>query len=377
MREVIDILKIDGRPLTIDNDRLKPEKEELERFTDDFKYSKTLKHAKEVLFLHEIQANNFIEGYKDDVETIYNVIHKCSTISDPKKKQRILNLYKAYKYILNRRVINKETLKGLYSHLSKDLLSSYDLAHMGKYYREGPVYIYYSTRTDIDPDKGMEYEELDSYMDTLLEYININNQNLSPVDLFIKSQIIHFYLVYVHPYFDINGRTSRTLGMWYLLNNKANSFVIFNRSIPLHKPEYYRVIRDTKKFRNATYFLHYMMEHTREELEKEYVMTMIKDSSNIELTSLDFQTLHYILSLKTNITYLDFARFYNNQNERKKPSEIYEQMIIPLLDKNIIVQGDTTNKMVSFSNDNYNHYFEINKNLYEYNPEKINHLKLK
>ena len=376
MLEKINILKIEGKPLTLDYDRLQQEKEELGSFINDFKYCKTLKHAKEVLFSHEIQANNFIEGYKDDVETIYNVIHKCSNITDPKKKQRILNMYKAYKYILNRRVINKDTLKGLYTHLSKDLLSNYDLSHMGKYYREGPVYIYYSSRTDIEPDKGMKYEELDSYMDTLLEYINTDNNRLSAVDLFIKSQIIHFYLVYVHPYFDINGRTSRTLGMWYLLNNKANSFVIFNRSIPLHKPEYYRVIRDTKKFRNATYFIHYMMDHTREELEKEYIMNMIKDSSNIELTSLDYQTLHYILSLKNNLTYLDFARFYNEQNDRKKPSEIYEQMIIPLLDKNIIIQGGTTNKMVSFSNDRYNHYFSINSSLYEKDPNKIKHLKI-
>ena len=376
MSRKIEILKIDGRPLKVDDDRLEVEKEDLESFINDFKYCKTLKHAKEVLFSHEIQANNFIEGYKDDVETIYNVIHKCSTISDPKKKQRILNLYKAYKYILNRRIINKDTLRGLYVNLSKDLLIPYDVEHMGEYYREGPVYIYYSNRTDVKPDEGMQYEQLDSYMDTLLEYINTDNSKLSDVELFFKSQIIHFYLVYVHPYFDINGRTSRTLGMWYLLNNKANAFVIFNRAIQLHKPEYYRVIRDTKKFRNATYFLHYMMEHTREELEKEYIMTMIKDSTNEDLTSLDFQTLHYILSLKTNMTYLDFTRFYNIQNERKKPYAIYNEMLVPLLDKKIIVQGSSTAKMISFTDDKYNHYFSLNESLYENNPNKIKHLKI-
>lgn len=372
----IDKLKINGRALVVDDYSLQSEKEDLESFIDTFKYCKTLKHAKEVLFYHEIRANNFIEGYMDDVETIYNVIHECSTISDTQKKQRILNLYKGYKYILQRKDINKDTLRKLYSILSKDLLIKYDVEHMGKYYREAPVYIYYSARTDIKPDNGMDYKKLDSYMDPLFEYINTNN-DLSPVEIFFKSQIIHFYLVYIHPYFDINGRTSRTLGMWYLFNNKANSFVIFNRAILPHKPEYYNVIRETKKYGDATYFLHYMMEHTREELEKEYIMNMIKNSSNVELSTIDYQTLHYILSLKTNVTYLDFTRSYNLQNERKKPSIIYNEMLVPLLEKGIIIEKDKTAKNISFTNDNFNHYFEINKSLYEADPNKIKHLKIK
>ena len=376
MSRELDILKVNGIPLRINESKLECEKEDLEKFIDDFKYCKTLKHAKEVLFSHEIRANNFIEGYKDDVETIYDVIHKCSTISDPKKKQRIMNMYKGYKFILNRRNINKYSLRNLYSILSKDLLEERDRNNMGKFYREGPVYIYYSNRMDVKPDEGKDYLELDNYMDPLYEYINSNNDILTPVELFFKSQIIHFYLVYVHPYFDINGRTSRTLGMWYLLNNKANSFVIFNRAILPHKPEYYNVIRETKIYKDATFFLHYMMEHTREELEKEYIMTMIKDSSNVELSTVDFQTLHYILSLKTNVTYLDFARYYNLQNERKKPTKIFYEMIVPLLEKGIIIEKEKTSKRVSFSDDKYNHYFEINKSLYEKDPSKIKMLKI-
>ena len=377
MSREIDTLKINGRHLRVDESKLEEEKEDLEKFINDFKYCKTLKHAKEVLFSHEIRANNYIEGYRDDVDTIYDVIHKCSTISDPRKRQRILNMYKGYKYILQRKEINKESLRDLYAILSKDLLSRHDVEHMGEYYRGDRVFIYYSNRTDINPDEGMKFDELDSYMDPLYEYINNNNENLSPVELFFKSQIIHFYLVYVHPYFDINGRTSRTLGMWYLFNNKANSFVIFNRAILPHKPEYYKVIRETKIYGNVTYFLHYMMEHTREELEKEYIMTMIKNSSNVDLSTVDFQTLHYILSLKTNVTYLDFTRLYNLQNERKRPSVIYNEMLVPLLDKGIIVEKDRTAKNVSFSNDNFNHYFEINKSLYEADPNKIKHLKIR
>ena len=84
-------------------------------------------------------------------------------------------MYKGYKYILNRRSINKYSLRNLYSILSRDLLSENDKNNMGKYYRGGPVYIYYSNRMDIPPDEGMDYTELDDYMGRLLEFINSNS----------------------------------------------------------------------------------------------------------------------------------------------------------------------------------------------------------
>lgn len=367
-------LYMSGRQLSIIDDELKQLRDDLDTFVGDIKYMNTLKYSKEVLFSHEIQANNFIEGYKDDVETIYEVIHKCSKITDPEKKQRILNLYEGYKYILKRKHIDKDNLRKLYSILSKDLLSIDDINNMGEYYRNNPVYIYYSNRVDIPPDNGLDSSVLDEYMNTLLEYATNNNDSLSKAELFLKSQIIHFYFVYIHPYYDINGRTSRTTSMWYLLNNKSYPFIIFNRAIQLYKSEYYKVIRESKKYSNVTFFLKYMIDHTREELEKDYIMNMIKDNSNYEFSSLDYQTLHYILSIRGCKTYVDFAQFYNQQNERKKVIDIYSDMLLPLLDKGIILEGKPTNKRISGIGNNHN--FEINSSLYEVNPNKIKVLKV-
>lgn len=141
---------------------------------------------------------------------------------------------------------------------------------------------------------------------------------MSKADLFIKSQIIHFYFVYIHPNYDINGRTSRTTSMWYLLNNQSYPFIIFNRAIQLYKTEYYKVIREAKEYSNVTFFLKYMMDHTREELEKDYIINMIKDNCNYDISTIDYQSLHYILSMKGIKTYIDFAQFYNSQNEKRK-----------------------------------------------------------
>ena len=364
-------LIIDGRALVVIDDILKEMQEELDEFIEFAKYTHSIKFSKDVLFSHEIQANNFIEGYKDDVETIDEVIHKSDTVKDKEKRQRIINLYNGYKYILERKIINKETLKELYAILSKKLLSAEDVSNMGKYYRKNDVYIFYSNNPDKF-DTGMPSTEIDEYMSMLLEYANTNNSNLSKTELFLKSQIMHFYFVFIHPYYDINGRTSRTMSMWYLLNNEDFPFIIFNRAIQLNKNKYYKKILESKRLMNVTSFLKYMLEYTREELEKDYIINMIKESTTSNLTSLDFQTLHYILSMKSNMTYLDFIEFYNNQNDKKKQKEIIE-MIYSLLEKGIIIEKSETQKQIAGIN---NHFFILNPNLFEINPQMIKKIQL-
>lgn len=157
--------------------------------------------------------------------------------------------------------------------------------------------------------------------------------------------------------------------MWYLLNNQSYPFIIFNRAIPLYKAEYYKVIREAKKYSNVTFFLKYMMNHTREELEKDYIINMIKDNCNYNISTVDYQSLHYILSMKGIKIYIDFAQFYNRQNEKKKIYDIYCDMLYPLIDKNIIIPTKPTNKSIGGIGNNYS--FELNKSLYEVDNNKI------
>ncbi|MDI7816261.1 Fic family protein [Clostridioides difficile] len=46
----------------------------------------------------------------------------------------------------------------------------------------------------------------------------------SKVNDLAKSAIIHFYFVYVHPFSDGNGRTSRALSYLYLINKGYDTF---------------------------------------------------------------------------------------------------------------------------------------------------------
>lgn len=126
---------------------------------------------------------------------------------------------------------------------------------MGDFYRKGPVYIFYSRNIDAEPDTGIKAEDIEKYMNEYFDYVNSKEKFSCNTEYFIKSQIMHFQLVYIHPYYDINGRTSRTTSMWYLLNNNIYPYIIFNRGISLNKSLYYKIIRDVKKYRNVTFFL--------------------------------------------------------------------------------------------------------------------------
>ena len=367
-------LSIDNSKLYLIREHLQSSIEELEFFLRDNKYMNSEKFSKKVLFSQEIKTNNSVEGYNDDVGLVYDVLNKNLKIDDKERETRIKNLYNGYKFIYEEKEINKDTLKKLYSILSKELLSSYDTNNMGNYYRKNPVYIFYSNNIDVAPDEGVPSLDIEKYMQEYFNYVNADDNFNNSTDYFIKSQILHFQFVNIHPYYDMNGRTSRTCSIWYLLNNKIYPYIIFNRGIMLNKQKYYKVIRDVKKYHNITYFLNYMLNTVKLELEKEYIMDMIKSCSS-HLTAVDYQTMYYILSMRSIISLKDFTTFYNNYNDKKSVKDIYNFMIEPLLDKSIIVKVRDTKTNINPNEKNF--IFELNKSKYEIDKSKIKRLSIK
>lgn len=348
-------LFMNDRNLYLKPDKIKEKAEDLELFLMDESKMNSKDFAKKVLLANEVQSNNGVEGYYDDIGKIKEIVkdkrkYKNTTEED---KRRILNLYAGYKYIMGNHDINKDNISQLYSTLSNGLLEQEDIKEMGEYYRKNLVYIYYSSDLTKEPDVGVDAELIDYKMNELISFINNYKVEGHETDEFIKSQIIHFYFVYVHPFYDINGRTARTLSMWQLINKETYPFVIFNRGIQLNKQEYYKVIREVKKFNNITYFINYMLNTVLTELEKEHVMQCIASSSSDKLNAVDYQTLQYLLSMNGLITVGDFISMYNRHNDKKSPKFLHEQMIEPLIDKKVIIPGRTTNKSLYSNQDNY------------------------
>ncbi|MDD2203279.1 MAG: Fic family protein [Bacilli bacterium] len=335
---------------------------DIEEFLDSSKFINNSKFTKSVLFPYEIKFNNSVEGYYDDIESIMKIINNPNdeSVNEKNGYQSIINLIKGYNYILKHPSINEDNLKKLYNMLSERLLEPREILSKDQYYRKNDVYIFFSKRLDIEPDMGVRADFLPESMKRLFDYID-NEKGLDSISLkYVKSQIIHFYFVYLHPYYDVNGRTSRTLAIWYLYNNNVNAFTLFNRGIPYSRNRYYELIRYTKRTINLTTFLIFMLNNVKKELQKEHIINNVEDSINAKLSFVERQTLNYILENKVN-TFMDFVTFYHRFNNPKCFQEVYEQMFFPLLEKQIVVPTRETKKHLKNGKNNF--CYEINQEI--------------
>ncbi len=362
-----------GNQLFYNEEVLKSYEEELLAVLEGQDYMKTLAFAKKMMMGQEIKSNNAIEGIKDDLSVIEEVIRKRKIPIREEEKIRIINLYHGYQYILSHKEINKESLKELYALLSHALLEEKDLRRMGPFYREAPVYILKGSRLDVEPYKGFEHEKLDKTMEQFFCYVNENEESKNTMDVFIKSQIMHFYFVYVHPYFDVNGRTARTLSMWYLLNHQNYPYITFNQAIAFAKREYEETIQKGRVVGDITLFLKYMLKQVEKELEKEYFLHELSKKANASLTKEDLQMILYLLSYGSK-TAKDLIMIYHLYNEKRKISEVYDKRIVPLLEKEILIsKGETKSYLKS---DVPNFFITLHPAFLEVDPAKVKHLKL-
>ena len=364
----LDLELEDKRRLQYHDYLIRSEKEELLEFINSNSYLNEESFPKSIMMRQEIKANNLIEGINNDLKDINNVIGKKQSHMDTKERHRIINLYHGYKYILKTKEINKETLRELYNILSKSILEPEDKNRMGKYYRTDNVYILKGGRLDIEPFLGMKSERLDYFMDMFFYYVNSNKVN-GEIENFIKSQIMHFYFVYIHPYFDVNGRTSRTVSMWYLLNNECYPYTIFNSAITYSRPNYDKAI-ERSRTGDVTHFLRYMLVCVLEALEKDYIIRSINNNSKYKMTPSEKEIIEYLITMKGNFTTKDLASTYNRYNDPKRYNYILENLIIPLIDKNII-------EVLSYTKSGSNIKITINNDLFDDEDSKVKHIDLK
>ncbi len=372
MKTRLNLTWKDDLPYIINEEYLKPYIYDLLEFLDGLDYMNNLDFAKKVMMSQELKANNIIEGITDDLSLIDEVIDSIAQNISEERKQRIINLYHGYNYILSHQDINKDSLRELYSYLSEDILDEYGKENTGEYYRTKPVYIRKRSRLDAYTE-GIEVDKIDDHMNRLLEFLN-NEMPNNEMEAFIKSQIAHFYFVYIHPYLDVNGRTSRTLAMWYLLNNESYPYIVFNRAISFARRDYETYIANSINKGEVTLFLRYMLTQVQTELEKEHIIHGIEKNAGFDLTKEEHQMMEYLLSMKGTMTAKQLATFYNRFNQKTSISAVVKQKIEPLIEKEILMRKGNTTK--SFSNGETNFWLGINPELAEETP-KIKTLNIK
>lgn len=118
--------------------------------------------------------------------------------------------------------INEENLYKLYRMTIGNYLEPENRLPDGSFYRNDAVYVIGGKKTH----KGLDSKLLPEYMKALMTFINTE----SDIDDLAKAAIIHFYIAYIHPYFDGNGRIARLVQLWYLVQRGYPSAMLVSFS---------------------------------------------------------------------------------------------------------------------------------------------------
>lgn len=197
----------------------------------------------------ELDGTLRIEGIKTTRRQFMDIYHNRIEKLDS-NDIIIRNMIKGYEFISKKPEFNKENLIKLYHILSEDSLTE-ETKLDGKYYRLDKVY--------IADHEGCPANMIDECMDSFFAYVNseIGKRN------FYLPFIGHYYMVYIHPYYDFNGRTARMVSLWISLLSDIHELLptFISEAINDDKNNYYKAIDNSRFSHNdLTYFMIYLFQ---------------------------------------------------------------------------------------------------------------------
>ena len=192
----------------------------------------------------EIIATSAIESIDFSRDSVRKILKGMAP--NDEQENRILGIKKGLEFIADTsNKITEENLYKLYMMSIGDFLGGEDKLLEGNFYRHDTVYVV----SDHVEHSGLNHQKVPEYMKILIDFINMDDD----INDLIKAAIIHFYIAFIHPYFDGNGRIARLLHLWFLIQKGYQSalFIPFSSNIEKSRKAYYdafTTIEENKKF---------------------------------------------------------------------------------------------------------------------------------
>ncbi len=199
----------------------------------------------------EVEGSLKIEGF-DSTRKLFDKL-MAGKRPENRNETIIRNMGKGINFVESAPEFNAENLHRLYTILSEDCLEEDQLLKTGAKYRDDMVF--------ISAYNGCSAGEIEDSMDSLFAFVNGNAKTEDPFLRFIMPHIVHYYILYIHPYYDYNGRTARMCSLWIakLLGLDSAPYFI-SEAINDTKRQYYSALSMTRDSRNdMTYFLKYIL----------------------------------------------------------------------------------------------------------------------
>ena len=140
--------------------------------------------------------------------------------------------------------------------------------------------------------------ELKARLKQFLAFANDDAKGADFVHPLIKAAILHFWLAYLHPFVDGNGRTARALFHWFMLKNGywLFEFLTVSRIIFSSRIRYYRAFLETEYDEgDLTYFILYNVDATDKALRKlhEHIAEKLEEQRTIASSLSRFPDLNH------------------------------------------------------------------------------------
>lgn len=322
----------------------KAENEYLRFLTSDRELNQSLLFDRNIDDILTSRLFSEVEGTLriENVPTTHRHIIQVSKSESLTEENDIIvkNMLNALQFIVDEKpAFNRENLRKLYDILSKDCLPENLRIKAGLYYRDDVV--------SVGGFDGAPVETIDECMDSLFAFAN-DPECIKAHDEFLP-YICHYYILYVHPYFDYNGRTARMVSFWLnYIHNIAYAPYYMSEAINESKNDYYRALTDTRSTNNdLTYFLGYILETSikygfvYKNLEE---MRKILSKTGDSLTSTEWVYVKKILvhNAENYFNYKMFLTYINTTMTRQGALKILNNLnSYGILEKTTNKKGDT------------------------------------
>ena len=180
----------------------------------------------------EIVATSAIESIDFNRDSVRNIMKGLAPKDE--EENRIFGLKQGFEFISHKEnKITEENIYKLYMMAIGNYLDDESKPKQGNFYRHDTVYVM-SERVE---HSGIDHKKLPEYMKSFIEFAN-ESDNINDL---LKATMLHFYIAYLHPYFDGNGRMARLIQMWFLIQKGYEStlFVPFSSYVEKSRRKYY------------------------------------------------------------------------------------------------------------------------------------------
>lgn len=302
--------------------------ESINQFSDTFE---------EILIFSEVEGTLEIEGIKTSSKKIEETLKKDNL---DEKEQIVHNMKNGIDYIFNHD-ITEENIFELYNILSYKSLKEDEQLTNGFYRNSGVDII---GKYGEASDKGVDSKVLSDWMNQFVQFIQNSMSDLNHLT-YLMPHIIHYYLIYLHPYYDFNGRMARMLAYWYIVKCEFidDKLPVFSEAINYNtqtKSKYYQAIENSRKDDNdITYFIETMFT-----LGKRFIDVYIK-LNEIELMhrkSMNRMSKSEINVLKSILLYVKNDEYFTwddvyAYDKGQFSKQYYLRLLNSLVDKNILI----------------------------------------